>query len=404
MKEKKLETNNNLAQSFFNQTDVFMIAISSDEVVVDINKKACEILGYSIDEIKGKNLFENFVPTAKKAEAKRLFHDALKGNLRHLHLEYPLITKDGQERTFNFHNVLVNDQKGNTIGVLSSADDVTERKRKEKSLKEVENRLQISLDFMIEGCQIIDYDWRYVYVNNAAAEQGRKSKEELLGFTMMHVYPGIDRTELFSHLRNCMTNRVPHQLDNEFTFPDGAKGWFELHVNPVPEGILVLSIDITKSKEIESELNNYRHRLEHVVAERTAEYAKTNEELRREIQERRKTEEGLKLRAIILDNAGEAIFLLNDKGDFQYANEAATKVYGYKLDEFLNINIRSLLPSNDSPSVNLFLRRIIEKGETSLEMIHLRKNKSPMHVKLYSNVVKTKLGQYIVIVIRESYD
>ena len=404
MKEKKLETNNNLAQSFFNQTDVFMIAISSDEVVVDINKKACEILGYSIDEIKGKNLFENFVPTAKKAEAKRLFHDALKGNLRHLHLEYPLITKDGQERTFNFHNVLVNDQKGNTIGVLSSADDVTERKRKEKSLKEVENRLQISLDFMIEGCQIIDYDWRYVYVNNAAAEQGRKSKEELLGFTMMHVYPGIDRTELFSHLRNCMTNRVPHQLDNEFTFPDGAKGWFELHVNPVPEGILVLSIDITKSKEIESELNNYRHRLEHVVAERTAEYAKTNEELRREIQERRKTEEGLKLRAIILDNAGEAIFLLNDKGDFQYANEAATKVYGYKLDEFLNINIRSLLPSNDSPSVNLFLRRIIEKGETSLEMIHLRKNKSPMHVKLYSNLVKTKLGQFIVIVIRESYD
>jgi len=381
-----------------------MIAISSDEVVVDINKKACEILGYSIDEIKGKNLFENFVPTAKKAEAKRLFHDALKGNLRHLHLEYPLITKDGQERTFNFHNELVNDQKGNTIGVLSSADDVTERKRKEKSLKEVENRLQISLDFMIEGCQIIDYDWRYVYVNNAAAEQGRKSKEELLGFTMMHVYPGIDRTELFSHLRNCMTNRVPHQLDNEFTFPDGAKGWFELHVNPVPEGILVLSIDITKSKEIESELNNYRHRLEHVVAERTAEYAKTNEELRREIQERRKTEEGLKLRAIILDNAGEAIFLLNDKGDFQYANEAATKVYGYKLDEFLNINIRSLLPSNDSPSVNLFLRRIIEKGETSLEMIHLRKNKSPMHVKLYSNLVKTKLGQFIVIVIRESYD
>ena len=118
----------------------------------------------------------------------------------------------------------------------------------------------------------------------------------------------------------------------------------------------------------------------------------------------RKTEEGLKLRAIILDNAGEAIFLLNDKGDFQYANEAATKVYGYTLDEFLNINIRSLLPSNDAPSVNLFLRHIIEKGETSLEMIHLRKNKSPMHVKLYSNLVKTKLGQFIVIVIRESYD
>ena len=220
----------------------------------------------------------------------------------------------------------------------------------------------------------------------------------------MQVYPGIDRTEMFSHLRNCMTNRVTHQLDNEFTFPDGSKGWFKLHINPVPEGILILSIDITKNKEIESELSKYRYRLEHVVAERTAECAKANEELRREIQEHRKTEEGLKLRATILDNAGEAIFLLNDKGDFEYANEAATKVYGYSLDEFLNINIRSLMPSKDAPSVSSFLKHIVEKGETSLEMIHLRKNKSPMNVKLYANLVKTKLGQFIVIVIRESYD
>ena len=401
MREKKLETNS-LAQVFFDQSDVFMVAISSDEVVVDMNKKACEILGYSRNEIKRKNWFENFVPVSKRAEAKRLFHDALTGSLRHLHLEYPLITKQGEERTFNFHNLLVSDEKGNTVGMLSSADDVTEQKRMEKSLKEVENRLQISLDFMIEGVQIIDYDWRYVYVNEAVAKQGRKTKGELLGYTMMQAYPGIDRTEMFSHLRNCMINRVSHQLDSEFTFPDGSKGWFKLHINPVPEGILILSIDITKNKEIESELSKYRYRLEHVVAERTTECAKANEELRREIQEHRKTEEGLKLRAIILDNAGEAIFLLNEKGNFEYANEAATKVYGYSLDEFLNINIRSLLPSKDAPSVSSFLMHIVEKGETNLEMIHLRKNKSPMHVKLYSNLVKTKLGQFIVIVIRES--
>ncbi len=33
-------------------------------------------------------------------------------------------------------------------------------------------------------------------------------------------------------------------------------------LNPVPEGILILSIDITKNKEIEAELNKYRYRLE----------------------------------------------------------------------------------------------------------------------------------------------
>jgi PAS domain S-box-containing protein len=396
-----LETQNNFAQWFFDRADAFMIAIGSDEVVTDVNKKACEILGYSRDKIKGKNWFDNFLPKAKREDDRRFFHDMLSGTLRHVHSEHPVITKQGEERIFSFHNILVSDEKGNTIGILSSGDDVTKRRRKEKALEEVENRLQISLDSMIEGCQIIDYDWRYVYVNEAVAKQGRKTKEELLGYSMMQVYPGIDRTEMFSHLRNCMTNRVPHQMNNEFTFPNGYKGWFELHIEPVPEGVLILSIDITKNKEIETELNKYRLRLEEVVAQRTAECAKANEELTREIQEHQKMEEGLKLRATILDNAREAIFLINTKGDFAYANEAASKAYGYSLDEFLNMNIRSLLQPQDVPSIESLLRNIVEKVLISPEMVHMRKDKSLMSVKVHCSLVKTLHGRFIVVVVRE---
>ena len=396
-----MKKQNNFAEKFFESADAFMIAIGSDEIVTDVNKKACEILGYSRDEIKGKNWFDSFVSKAKREDARRFFHDMLQGSLRHVHSEYIVITKRGEERIFNFHNIIVSDEKGNTIGMLSSGDDVTALRRKETALKEMENRLQISLDSMFEGCQIIDHDWRYVYVNEAAAKQGRKTKTELLGYTMMQVYPGIDRTEMFSHLRNCMTNRVPHQMDNEFTFPDGSKGWFELHIEPVPEGVLILSMDITKNKEIEEELNKYRYRLEEVVAHRTAECSKANEELTREIEEHQKMEEGLKLRAIILDNAREAIFLMNTKGDFAYANEAASKTYGYSLDEFLNMNIRSLLQPEDVPTIESLLKDIVEKTLVSHEMVHVRKDKSPIPVKVNHSLVKTLHGQFIVVVIRE---
>ena len=396
-----MDIQNNFAQWFFECADAFMIAIGSDEVVTDVNRKACEILGYSRDEIRGKNWFDNFLPKAKREEAKRFFHEMLSGTLRHIHSDYSVITKQGEERIFSFHNILVSDKKGNIIGTLSSGDDVTKLRRKEKVLKEAENRLQISLDFMIEGCQIIDYDWRYVYVNKAVVKQGHKTKEELLGHSMMQVYPGIDRTEMFSHIRNCMSNRVPHQMENEFTFPDGSKGWFELHIDPVPDGVLILSIDITKEKKIEAELNEYRSRLEAVVAQRTAECAMANEELSREIQEHQKMEEGLKLRAMILDNAREAIFLVNTKGDLAYANEATLKAYGYSLDEFLNMNIRSLLQPQDVPSIESLLRNIVEKGLISPEMVHVRKDKSLMSVKAHFSLAKTLHGRFIVVVVRE---
>jgi len=401
LREKKLDKQNNFAQKFFDCADAFMIAVGSDEIVTDVNKKACEILGYSKDEIKGKNWFSNFLPKAKKEEARLFFHDMLGGTLSHTHSENSIITKQGDERVFNFHNILVCDEKGNTIGTLSSGEEVTEQRRKERILQEEENRLKISLESMLEGCQIIDYDWRYIYVNEAAAKQGRKKKEELLGYTMMQVYLGIDRTIMFSHLRNCMTNRVPHQMDNEFTFPDGSKGWFELHMEPVPGGVLILSIDITKEKEEEAEINKYRYRLEEVVAQRTAEFAKANEELSREIHEHQIVEEGLKLRAMILDNSREAIFLINIKGDFAYANEAASKAYGYSLDEFLNMNIRSLLQPQDVPSIESLLRDIVEKLLISHEMVHVRKDKSLMPVKVNHSLVKTLHGQFIVVVVRE---
>jgi PAS domain S-box-containing protein len=220
---------------------------------------------------------------------------------------------------------------------------------------------------------------------------------------MMQAYPDIDKTEMFRNLRRCMTSRVPHQMDNEFTFSDGSKAWFELHMEPVPEGVLILSMDITKNKLIEAEVNAYRHRLEQVVAQRTAECAETNEELTKKIQEAQKQEEGLILRATILDNAKEAIFLANTKGDFVYANNAATEAYGYSLDEFLNLNLRTLLPPKDASSLEGLLRHIMEKKDASLEMVHLRKDGKEMPVKVYANLVKTMHGQFVVFVMRRLF-
>ena len=49
----------------------------------------------------------------------------------------------------------------------------------------------------LEGFQIISRDWRYLYVNPAAARHGRRAPEELFGRRMSEVYPGIDETPLF---------------------------------------------------------------------------------------------------------------------------------------------------------------------------------------------------------------
>jgi PAS domain S-box-containing protein len=106
---------------------------------------------------------------------------------------------------------------------------------------------------MLEGCQIIDPDWRYIYVNEAAARHGHSTPEQLLNRTMMEAYPGIENTELFDVLKRCMEERIPYQMENRFENPNGSTGWFELSIQPVPDGLFILSIDVTGRKLAEME-------------------------------------------------------------------------------------------------------------------------------------------------------
>lgn len=114
-----------------------------------------------------------------------------------------------------------------------------------------EDQYERILNTMLEGCQIIGFDWRYLYVNDAAAHHEGRTKEAFLGHTVLELHPGIEKTPLFAVLRQCMNERAVQRVENEVKYPDGSAAWFELLARPVPEGIVVLSKDITEHKRTE---------------------------------------------------------------------------------------------------------------------------------------------------------
>ncbi|PBQ34828.1 histidine kinase [Sphingobacteriaceae bacterium] len=130
---------------------------------------------------------------------------------------------------------------------------------------EHEKRFHGTVDHLLEGLQIIDFNWRYVYVNEAVVKQSKFSREQLLGHSMMEIYPGLEQTELFKVMSLSMNARVPHLFENVFTFPDNSTGCFELSIQPTEGGLTILSNDISEKKKAEKEKAERSAALERLI-------------------------------------------------------------------------------------------------------------------------------------------
>ncbi len=136
--------------------------------------------------------------------------------------------------------------------------DITFQKLEQVQLNDAliksEERSRNALDHMLEGCQIIGFDWKYIYLNHSAEVHNRRPNKELIGQRYQDMWPGIEKTGVFRIIKQVLDTRVSSHLENEFVFPDGSIGWFDLSIQPVPEGVFILSIDITERKRKEEQL------------------------------------------------------------------------------------------------------------------------------------------------------
>lgn len=117
------------------------------------------------------------------------------------------------------------------------------------------------LNSLREGIQVISFDWKYLYVNQAAATQGKRRADDMIGRSALELYPQVVGTPLFAAIERCLIERAPSTVETEFPFDDGSTGCFFLQIEPVPPGACVLSVEVSDLKRAEAALRHERERL-----------------------------------------------------------------------------------------------------------------------------------------------
>ncbi len=213
----------------------------------------------TLEELVGKSMCQLVVPEYQAA-FEAVVRRAAEGTAGTL--EFEIVGLKGSRRWLETHVAPLRNARDEISGVVGVTRDMTHRRLAEQALRASEARLRGTLDALLEGCHVIDREWRYRYVNEAASRHARRQREELLGRTLMELFPGIERLPLYQDLRAAMDDRVAAEREVDFAFPDGSRGLFEVRIRPVPEGVFVLTNEVTERRRAEQDLRESQQRLE----------------------------------------------------------------------------------------------------------------------------------------------
>ena len=213
------------------------------------NKNFEIVTGYSAEEISTMHPLDFFEGEEKELVKERIADVFKTGSAE---VEAYFRAKSGVKMPYYFNGHSAKFEGKDCL--IGMGIDISERVKAEQELVKREQRFHNTLDRMLEGVQIFDNNWRCLYVNDAVAMQGPYTKEETLARSLLENYPGLENTPLFEIFEQCRDENISKHIEYDFTFPDGSSKWFELSIQPNPEGLFLLSVDISKRKEAEEEL------------------------------------------------------------------------------------------------------------------------------------------------------
>jgi PAS domain S-box-containing protein len=343
------------------------IYIDQKGKIVFANRRFAEIYGYSKEELAGieswKLVHPEDRPLTDMIRAKRV-----KGEEVPEEYEARGLTKDGATIWILRRNKRI-DYKGKPA-ILGNIVDVTDRKRAEAALRDSEERYRTVLEACPDPVIVYDMQGRGIYINPAFTRVFGWTSEEIIGNKLDYV-PPASWPETQKMIDNLLAGEKSPRVESRRYTKEGKildvsiSADSYLNGYGIPVGSVHILRDITGRKQAEEALRKARDELEQRVEERTAELMILNQQLKREIDERKRTEKELKSSEekyrLLFNYDPNPLFVVDaDSAKILDVNQSASSTYQYDRKELLEMCFPDLLEPEDGDQLWKDIARHVE--------------------------------------------
>jgi len=165
------------AENIISAMDELLILLNQEGNIITVNKAALDSLQYEQKELEGKSVTVLFQEDKIKKNIleKITKKEVIKNQDSHF------LTKNGNKVSIIYSSSLLKDEKGNIIGTVFIARDITEQKKHENELKDRELKLSTITNSAQDAIIMMDNSGDISFWNNAATNIFGWTEAEVLG-------------------------------------------------------------------------------------------------------------------------------------------------------------------------------------------------------------------------------
>ncbi len=187
-KEIEISLKNSEARyrSLFEQANDAIFLNTIDDVIIDVNRRACEMLGYSREELLTMTVSDLQAPEIRQQRG-----EVIKYEIEHfagVPFETVDIHKDGTRIAVEVNTSLIVDNQNQQLA-LSIVRNISQRKQAEQALRESEERLNGIVISAMDAIIVIDEMQKIVLFNPTAERVFGYTAEEIIGKPLTNLMP-----------------------------------------------------------------------------------------------------------------------------------------------------------------------------------------------------------------------
>ena len=269
--EEELQKEKYFNQTLIQHSPAFFVAINSKGETVMMNDALLSALGYTKEEIEGKNYMATFVPEIDKDGLSKVFEQLIQIKKPTVNVNH-ILAKDGRQLLVEWYGQPVFKESGEIDYFFGVGLNVTERKQAEDALRESEMKYRGILESLDDAYFELDLKGNLVFFNETFMQKTGYSREELMGMNYRHfVSSEFWEHALKTYSKIFTTGKPDRNFYYEIIMKNGQKRYFEswsdllIDKNKQPIGFRGMARDITERKRGEEKLQQTLESLRNAV-------------------------------------------------------------------------------------------------------------------------------------------